>query len=1075
MHFIADLHIHSHFSIATSKDLVPEKLDFWARMKGITVVGTGDFTHPGWTKELKEKLEPAEPGLFKLKDELRIHGAPERPMRFLLTAEISNIYKKNGKVRKNHNVILAPDFETVEGIQARLARIGNITSDGRPILGLDARDLLELVLEVNENVFFIPAHIWTPWFSVLGSKSGFDSIEECFEDLTPHIHAVETGLSSDPPMNWMCSFLDRYTLVSNSDAHSPEKLGREANLFDTELNYPAIIRAMKNPAEQTFLGTVEFYPQEGKYHFDGHRKCGIVWDPLESLKHNGICPVCGKKLTVGVLSRVAQLSDREDIEQRSDKKPFHSLIPLKELLSEILGVSANSKKVIQAYQALIQKGGSEFDILLNMPLEELAHVTNEIVVEGIRRMRNREVFVKEGFDGEYGQIHVFDEKERQHLTTQKNLFGSLVQEATTQYHVARPIPFDLKEFRRLHQEKQKQQGKQATLFNATNESQLLSDLNPEQQAAVRHFRGPALVLAGPGTGKTRVLTRRIAYLIEHNHVPPEEILAITFTNKAAEEIRQRVAQTIVNKKAAGKITISTFHALGLQILTEQAQAIHRTAPLLIFDQQDRLNFLAQIGLDGEAQTAAHQAIGRYKLFLEDLPDQQTREILDRYEQFLQEQNAVDLEDLIFKTVHLLEGDGPLAAFYRKRFQWILVDEYQDVNPGQYRLLTILASGAQPNLFAIGDPNQAIYGFRGADVSFIQRFERDFPQAQVFRLKISYRCTNRILKASAHVLQGSTQESFLNGLNEGVKISLVSEASEKSEAEFVARTIEDMMGGVRFFSMDSAVSEGEQAGKISSFADFAVLVRINKLIPPLEKALNDHGIPYQVVGHDSWLHEEPVRTAIDILRAHRAPSRSYLRQTLTQRNMNGSDWQLLQNYAPQKLTVAEWLEIVVSHIIKPQSSRDKRLFKKLLTLAEPFGRDFEAFVRWVFLGQGQDLYQPNVERVTLMTLHAAKGLEFGCVFIVGCEQGILPYALFDNRQADPEEERRLLYVGMTRAKDYLFLTHARNRFLFGRTYQNPRSSFLDAIEQELLEQKKQRHKVKPKKNEGQLSLFDDWKK
>jgi PHP family Zn ribbon phosphoesterase len=245
MRFIADLHIHSHFSIATSKDLVPEKLDFWARMKGISVVGTGDFTHPGWTKELKEKLEPAEPGLFKLKDELRISGAPDRPMRFLLTAEISNIYKKNGKVRKNHNVVLAPDFETVEGIQARLARIGNITSDGRPILGLDARDLLELVLEVNENVFFIPAHIWTPWFSVLGSKSGFDSIEECFEDLTPHIHAVETGLSSDPPMNWMCSFLDRYTLVSNSDAHSPEKLGREANLFDSDLSSPAMIRAMK--------------------------------------------------------------------------------------------------------------------------------------------------------------------------------------------------------------------------------------------------------------------------------------------------------------------------------------------------------------------------------------------------------------------------------------------------------------------------------------------------------------------------------------------------------------------------------------------------------------------------------------------------------------------------------------------------------------------------------------------------------------------------------------------------------------------------------------------------------------
>lgn len=1073
MRYIADLHIHSHYSIATSKDLIPEKLDYWARMKGITVVGTGDFTHPGWLKELKEKLEPAEPGLFKLKDELRIAGAPERPMRFVLSSEISNIYKKNGKVRKNHNVILAPDFETVERIQARLSKIGNIASDGRPILGFDARDLLELVLDVNERTFFIPAHIWTPWFSALGSKSGFDSIEECFEDLTPHIYAVETGLSSDPPMNWMCSFLDRYTLVSNSDAHSPEKLGREANLFNTELNYDSMIQAIKHPTNGTFSGTVEFYPQEGKYHFDGHRKCGIVLNPLESLKHNGICPVCGKKLTVGVLSRVAQLSDRDDIEQRPDRKPFHSLIPLKELLSEILGASSKSKKVIQTYQALIQKAGSEFDVLLNLPLDALSQVTNEILVEGIRRMRNREVFVKEGFDGEYGQIHVFDEQERKRFTTQKSLFTGMVQEPVKRYHLARPIAFDLKEFRHLQREKQELQGQQTQLFSDKNEHRLLADLNAEQKEAVRHFRGPALVLAGPGTGKTRVLTRRIVYLIENGHVNPEEILAITFTNKAAEEIRTRIAQSMSDKKHSANITVGTFHALGYQILNENAQKIKRTAPLIIFDEQDRLKILSDHPqIEKEERTRINKAIRDYKLFLGNFADDFTTEIFDWYQQFLQEQNAVDLEDLIFLTVRLLQTDNALAAHYRQRFQWILVDEYQDVNPGQYRLLKLLASTAQPNLFAIGDPNQAIYGFRGADVAFIRQFQQDFPQARLFRLKISYRCSNRILKASHYVLQSSEQQSFLNGLNDGVKISLISEATEKSEAEFVARTIEDMMGGVRFFSMDSAVSRGEQAHKISSFADFAILVRLNRLIPPIEKALNDHGIPYQVVGHDSWLHEEPVRSVIDVLRTYLFHEQSYLKNTLLQRNVNGDDLQLLQNYARQKTTVHELLEIIVSHIIKPQNAKEKRLFKKLISLAEPFGRDFSAFVQWVFLGHGQDLYQSQVERVTVMTLHAAKGLEFRSVFIVGCEHGILPYALFENQQADPDEERRLLYVGMTRAKDYLFLTHARRRFLFGRTYENARSEFLDAIEQELLELKSQQHKTKRKKNDGQLSLFDD---
>lgn len=413
MKFIADFHIHSHFSIATSKLLTPEWLDYYANIKGISVLGTGDFTHPGWLRELKEKLEPAEKGLFKLKKDYKIktHLPFKFVTRFILTSEISCIYKKHGKVRKVHNIIFAPDFETVEKIQYELSKIGNITSDGRPILGLDSKDLLEITLNCSENIFFVPAHIWTPWFSVLGSKSGFDSINECYGDLTEHIYSVETGLSSDPPMNWKCSFLDKYTLISNSDAHSPEKIGREANILDTELNYNAIIKTLKTGNKHEFLGTVEFFPQEGKYFYDGHRKCGISYDPFETAISSTICSKCGKEVTKGVLNRIIQLSDRKDTSLKKNKNSYYSVIPLKEILSELLKTGVITKRILESYNLIIKKAGSELDILLNVNLKDLEIKTNEILAEAIRRMREGKVFIKEGFDGEYGQIKLFSQNE----------------------------------------------------------------------------------------------------------------------------------------------------------------------------------------------------------------------------------------------------------------------------------------------------------------------------------------------------------------------------------------------------------------------------------------------------------------------------------------------------------------------------------------------------------------------------------------------------------------------------------------------------------------------------------------
>ena len=403
MRFVADFHIHSHFSIATSKLLVPEHLDYWARLKGIGVVGTGDFTHPGWVKELKEKLEPAEPGLFRLKDELVLDEATGHPwagrkeVRFVLTAEISNIYKKDGRVRKVHNVMMAPDFESVEALQRKLVNMGgNITSDGRPILGLDSRDLLEMGLEASERMVLIPAHIWTPWFSAMGSKSGFDSIQECYGDLAEHVFAVETGLSTDPPMNWMCRSLDGYTLLSNSDAHSPDRLGRNANIFDCELSYDSIVEAMRRGDGEHFIGTIDMFPQEGKYHYDGHRKCGVRWDPVETSRHRGICPECGKKVTVGVTNRVVELSDRENIMERPKRRDFFSIIPLKEMVSEIAGVGPNSKRVNLRYHEILNTLGPELDILLRLPEEEILLAEDEHLLEAVCRMRSREVYIQEG-------------------------------------------------------------------------------------------------------------------------------------------------------------------------------------------------------------------------------------------------------------------------------------------------------------------------------------------------------------------------------------------------------------------------------------------------------------------------------------------------------------------------------------------------------------------------------------------------------------------------------------------------------------------------------------------------------
>ena len=410
MKTISDLHIHSRFSMATSKEGTPENLDFWARKKGISLIGTGDFTHPVWREELKERLVSEGNGLYRLRDAYvkeESRKFPGEGTRFVVSGEISSIYKKNGKTRKVHNVILLPSLEAADAMAQRLEKIGNIHSDGRPILGLDSHDLLEMMLDVCPEGILIPAHIWTPHFSVLGAKSGFDSVEECFEELAPYIHALETGLSSDPAMNWRISKLDRYQLVSNSDAHSPSKLGREANLLDIDCSYEGLYRAIQTG--EGLEGTVEFFPEEGKYHFDGHRKCGVSLSPVEAERLGGICPVCGKKLTMGVDHRVEQLADRAEGFVKKDGKKYESLVPLPEVISACMGYSTASKKVQGCFEQMIQTLGTEFDILRNVPSEDIKSCAGERIAEGIENVRTGNVKRIPGYDGEYGKIELFDE------------------------------------------------------------------------------------------------------------------------------------------------------------------------------------------------------------------------------------------------------------------------------------------------------------------------------------------------------------------------------------------------------------------------------------------------------------------------------------------------------------------------------------------------------------------------------------------------------------------------------------------------------------------------------------------
>ncbi len=412
MKFIADFHLHSKYSRATSPRMEIENIDIWSQKKGVKLIGTGDFTHPGWFKDLKEKLSPAESGLFKIKKN-------STETRFMLSSEVNCIYLKGDRVYRVHILLLAPSFDIVKKINTKLRKFGNLSIDGRPILRLSARDLAGIVLDISKECMIIPAHIYSPWFSLFGSRSGFNSLEECFEGYSKYIYAVETGLSSDPPMSWRNSSLDKVALISNGDSHSPENIGREANVFNTDLNYMSVINTIKSKNPKKFLHTIEFFPQEGKYYMDGHRSCKISLTPTQSKKQKNLCPKCGKPLTIGVLNRSEELSDRKKGFRLPKATPFKYLIPLKEIIAEVLGVGITTKKVKKEHDILIKRFKNEFEVLLNVSRKDLSVSLMPEITEGIIRARKGKVQIIPGYDGVYGKIKVFSQKERSLFSKQK--------------------------------------------------------------------------------------------------------------------------------------------------------------------------------------------------------------------------------------------------------------------------------------------------------------------------------------------------------------------------------------------------------------------------------------------------------------------------------------------------------------------------------------------------------------------------------------------------------------------------------------------------------------------------------
>ena len=1042
--FRADLHIHSRFSRATSSRLTLPHLAAWAGVKGIDVLATGDFTHPVWRQELRDNLEmDEESGLFRLKsaltgDDVRreiphLAGlAPHEP-KFMLEAEISSIYKKNGAVRKIHSLVYVPDFESADRLCEKLEAIGNLKSDGRPILGLDVKDLLAMVLDIP-RAFMIPAHIWTPWFALFGSKSGFDSLEECFEDLTPHIFAAETGLSSDPDMNRCWSHLDHLLMVSSSDAHSGENLAREATLFEGDATYDGIFDALhKKEGATRYAGTLEFFPEEGKYHLDGHRACGVVLEPAECMKLNNICPVCGKPLTVGVLHRVLALADRSA--PPCPGKDFQSLIPLPEILGEILHCGAKTRKTQEKYAELLERFGSEMSILQDVPEHDLRHVWPELG-EAVARMRAGRVIRHAGYDGEYGVIRLFEEGENA-----PSLLGNA---APRRRNAAR----ESARLARAAEEKKQEQARPAPAPKAPEKPSFTPDsFSPMQQEALTAGPGPVLVLAGPGAGKTRTLVGRMARLIRSG-TPASDIVAVTFTRRAAEEMRARLAAALRGdaEEENALPETDTLHALALKRWQGEA-------PVVLSEEGARRAFAeANPGLEKKEAGRLYERLELARETL-NMPEELVS-LAENYRAWKKERNLADYTDLPEAWLAELKSRNYGAA---KPWKHILVDEVQDLSPLQKELVQALTPADGSGFFGIGDPDQSIYGFRGADAGIEDSLRERWPQLRVLGLTESHRSAAAILDAGHDALDGKAACGELTSVTgSSATLQWMAAPSAEREAAWIADRIAYLIGGTSHQQADlhETLSGCHLEAGSCSPGEIAVLCRLKALMAPIRAALEKRGIPCAAPEAEAFWDDERVDLMLQAAARFRQRREHSRREAAF---LDAGRFPLLAAMAPAEPSPSPVEQGPLDDVPEDTwNAGPEAVLAARPACFDPLFKDSTAFrrLRLAWKEQGSwdnlldfvsfrrdiDTVRSQAEYVQIMTLHASKGLEFKAVFIPGAEDGLLPFrgvgALLgkeDDFTPPPvDEEQRLLYVGITRASEAVFLSSAAKRSLYGHS-------------------------------------------
>src|SRR2546430_2616867 len=893
-------------------------------------------------------------------------------------------------------------------------------------------------------------------------------------------------------MNWRLSQLDRFQLVSNSDAHSPGKIGREACKFDCALDYWAIRHALETG--HGYGGTVEFFPEEGKYHLDGHRNCGVRLEPEETRKRGGLCPTCGKDLTVGVMHRVDELADRPVGAHHENLKPYRSLVPLPELLAEIHRVGAGSRKVADAYENLVGKLGSELFILERAPLDELRKAGSTLLAEGIDRMRKGRVTRQAGYDGEYGIIRVFSDDELIRGNSVSLLFD-LPRDADVQSaNVGQASSLFKSSAEEQTPEKDRQDACSTLPSLSLHEapavsfplcSDPLAGLDSDQPAAAEITDGPLLIIAGPGTGKTRTLTHRVAHLVTNQGVAAEQILAVTFTKRAANEMRERLGKLI--PASTDRMLVTTFHGLSYGILREHGRLVGLAEHFRIASEAERRALLGEKLKLSEGKAAqwlkrvsnlkrGGPAVPSEPSPAEDgavrtlRPAKEDQLVLDAYDCAMRERGWLDFDDLIGLTLELLENCADVLAQYRDRFHHVSVDEFQDIDARQYRLVKLLVPPGG-NLCVIGDPGQAIYSFRGAEPCFFQQLASDYPTVRAVQLRRNYRSGRAIVRGALQAIAPATlvEGRVLEALSaDATKIVIHESPSDKAEAEFVVRTIEQLIGGHTFFSLDSARVETGEARSDYSFSDFAVLYRTDAQADAISEALARSGIPFQRHSHEPLTEREAVRSLLAVARelAGELTVPDRLKTALDKRKND------LRN--PKEAR-------------KVKSERDTRpspsafgdsefgflsdFVFRISEFAQSCGHDFARFESESALCSDEDLWDPRADRVSLLTLHASKGLEFAVVFIVGCEDGLLPLRFGSDDQGAPlDEERRLFFVGMTRARERLFLSRATKRLWRGQLRQQVVSPFVIAIEQELLERSKNQLTPRAKPDAEQLDLF-----